>query len=70
MQMQHPTFADVTFETDDVEAAVASGWLKPNDEANPLNGKTVAELHDIATERGVDLTGVTRKADIIAALGA
>lgn len=33
-----------------------------------LEELTVAELRDLADERGVDLEGVTKKADIIAAL--
>lgn len=41
--------------------------IDPPEDA-PLDGLTVAELRNVATERGIDLEGATRKADILAAL--
>ncbi len=44
---------------------------EPIDETEtPLENKTVAELKDMAGELGIDLTGITKKADILAAIQA
>lgn len=44
----------------------------PVDEAEPddLEDRTVADLRDYAVEYGIDLEGLTRKADIVAAIRA
>ena len=64
---------------DDVAAAWAKAGLvelvdvapeEPEVAPDPLLSLTVAQLRELATERGVDLTGATRKTDIIAALEA
>lgn len=37
-------------------------------DAEDLNALTIPELEDLAAAKGVDLTGITKKADIIAAI--
>lgn len=47
-----------------------TGGSKPKGGDADLSSKTVPELREIAEEQGVDLTGITKKADIIAAIEA
>ena len=47
---------------------VEGGVSLPADPEDGLEGLKVPELKALAAERGVDLSGVTKKADIIAAL--
>jgi len=42
----------------------------PADSADDLDERTVADLRDYAVEYGIDLEGLTRKADIVAAIRA
>lgn len=41
----------------------------PQEDPDDLNNKTVAELKELAEELEVDISGLTRKDEIIAALG-
>jgi hypothetical protein len=36
--------------------------------ADAMDVMTVAELHDLAAERDIDVTGLTKKADLVAAI--
>lgn len=50
----------------DVSDAVAERWQKRGIARAPdLSDLTVAELKSLAEERGVDLTGASRKAEIL-----
>lgn len=49
-----------------VDASIDDAYLFVADEP----GKTIAELKQEAADMGVDLTGLTKKADIIAAIAA
>lgn len=59
------------FEVDD---ATAAELLKQAGNFEPVSGDvdydslTVADLEQIAAQRGIDLTGLTKKADIVAAI--
>ena len=45
-----------------------TGGSKPSDEGKKLSDLTVPELRDLAEKRKVDLTGLTKKGDIVKAL--
>lgn len=45
-----------------------TGGSKPKDDDADLSGKTIPELRELAEAQGIDLAGITRKADIIAAI--
>lgn len=69
MIVQHPSFPNVQRDVPeaDVEAWVASGWLKPDEKkAEP----TIADLRAQAADLGIDLSGLKTKADILAAIEA
>lgn len=55
----------------DCPAAAVDGWKDLGWKEAPtgsLSSKTKAELEQIAAERGVDISGTTTKADLVAAL--
>jgi hypothetical protein len=63
--------ADEDADTASGEAAAGEGdedATTARDEASDLEALTVAELRELAAERGVDLDGLTKKADILEAL--
>lgn len=47
-----------------------TGGSKPKSDAVDLSSRTVSELRSIAEGQGIDLTGLSRKSDIIAAIEA
>ena len=53
---------------DDAADALIAADLAEETEPDDLPTKKVDQLTSIATEQGVDLTGITRKADIVAAI--
>lgn len=73
-------FTGGSFRTDDHEIAdrlrEVEGVTEVDDDqpaeadADDLDGRTVADLRDYAVEYGIDLDGITRKADIVAAIRA
>lgn len=63
--------AQVTVPDDVADSYVSRGWVRPGTPAlaEPgLDSLTTRQLRDFAAENGVDLTGVKRKLDIIAAI--
>lgn len=67
--VKHPTLA-ATHEVDDQALAdwLAAGWLEGG--GDDLASMTLPQLRDLAAERGVDLAGAAKKADVLAALRA
>ncbi|GAA3947990.1 hypothetical protein [Microbacterium soli] len=54
---------------DDVaDSYTGRGWSRPGTPAPTLETLTIRELRALADQRGVDLTGVRRKTDILSRL--
>lgn len=67
--MTRPIAVGEVIEGDLADVAVCNGWAEEvSDRDTSLNNLTVAELKALAAERGIDLAGATKKADMVTAI--